>query len=255
MKKILRVLVLVLAVVFSLFAFACGGEDTPPQTYYPDSIEVEAGTEKGSVIYYYVDIGVTVFDARELSETIKEKVNEIEGTITKNNYKFEGERMYYTCLVVKVPTVKLDEFVAFIESQGTLAYKEVSTDDLTNSIRQAQAQYSALLQSKENYQLLLQDASLTVDERLEVIAWLESVNHRIANAEANLMLKYQKYEYSTVEIMLGKKTTFWQTFSPILFFFLIPVGVAAGILVLVNVVDELKYGKRKNKSKKEEKPL
>ena len=113
-------------------------------------------TTSDRLMVYYVDISVVVEDVAVAEAGITAKLKTFDGytqTIRKSDS--------YTCLTLRVPTDKLEEFVAEIKGKGDVEGYTVTGVDITDEYMNAQNRKSALEAEKARLEALLAEASIS----------------------------------------------------------------------------------------------
>ncbi len=247
MKKLLKILALIVMTVLCLSLVACGESESDYPYGSPNfggEIEVVADKNQDRVIYYSANIGIQAREVTFITESLLGKIEELNGIVSQEKILYTKNRAHFGYIYSKVPSEHLNELIDYIGENFDFAHKEISEQDLTQNIREAQAKFDALHQTKASLESLLQDQTLSITERLNVIERLEKVNSSIAEAQSKLSLKYQDYEYAKVVIKIGKEVTFWKEFMPVLFILIIPACFVIAIIILIHYFDNKKYGKQ-----------
>ena len=230
MKMRIRMLAALLAAVF--VATGCGAsakyesaasapmavtEEAAVEEYYGDEMaEMEAG---GSGVKTTAEISKTANVQRKLIRTfdlsiqtkefdevlsnIQEKVQELGGYI--ENSSLDGGSAYYerynrySNMTVRIPSDKLDGFIANVKETANVTYISESTEDITLRYVDAESRKIALETERDRLLELLEKAE-TVEDIITIEGRLSEVRYQLESYASQLRTFDNQVDYSTVHI-------------------------------------------------------
>ena len=248
MKMRMRILAAVMAVVF--VATGCGAsakyesaasapmavaEEAAVEEYYADEmVEMEAG---GSGVQTTTDISQTADIHRKLIRTfdlsiqtkefdevlngIQMKVQELGGYI--ENSSLDGGSAYYnhynrySNMTVRIPSDKLDGFIANVKETANVTYISESTEDITLRYVDVESRKIALETERDRLLELLEKAE-TVEDIITIESRLSEVRYQLESYASQLRTFDNQVDYSTVHINISEvdretnvePKTFWE---------------------------------------------
>ena len=248
MKMRIRMLAALLAAVF--VATGCGAsakyesaasapmavtEEAAVEEYYGDEMaEMEAG---GSGVKTTAEISKTANVHRKLIRTfdlsiqtkeydevlsnIQEKVQELGGYI--ENSSLDGGSAYYerynrySNMTVRIPSDKLDGFIANVKETANVTYISESTEDITLRYVDAESRKIALETERDRLLELLEKAE-TVEDIITIEGRLSEVRYQLESYASQLRTFDNQVDYSTVHINISEvdretnvePKTFWE---------------------------------------------
>lgn len=247
MKKFLKGL---LAGVIALGCFAiaaCGNQAATTRNLgggaaYTERIVAEGVNRK---IVYTVNLTVQTNDIKEKRNALNAKCTALKGFIESTDEDYSGEKCTYALITYRIPTDKLDGFVADLEVQGGVVGKTVYTADITNAYVDATSKKAALLAEKQLLTELLNDASVSAGDKVTVISRISEVNEALYAIEQTIALYDSMVDYSTVCVELRLPVSAAAIVLPIVGGVLLAGGVFSAIFFPVRAK------KRKAKQKAE----
>ncbi len=208
MRKITKLVLLVLVAVISVtFITACSSKDgvseapsDAPSNYSESGSDTNAILPEGVTrkIVYNVNMDLTVADMEVAGNELEDKVYELGGWVDKSveNSRNSYNNNYY---ILKVPSVKLKEFLDTVEGLGEVTSKHTESTDITTLYVSATAKKQALESERDALNALNLTDLGEIMERSRRITQI--------NTELNaLQLEINGYdsitEYSSVKINL-----------------------------------------------------
>ena len=263
MKKILFTLVIALLTFSLLGAFAAcskssDNEAGSPYFYSESGMEdatlsnisaanrksASAGNGSARVILtadrlmvYTVDTALTVHDYAESAAKIRTALAAAEG-YEESSYTSSGGVYRFT---LRVPTVKLNDFLDAIAESGTVEEQTLTGEDITDRYIDAQNERDALLQKKAAFEALAAQAA-TFDEQLKIQEKILDVAREIDYYNDKISDYKKAGDYSTVHITLYEEgtyeePTFWDHLGEVFFGSGRSIGsVFGGILIAIVAV-------------------
>ncbi len=234
MKRMMRLLSLLLLVTVLLLASACSskedvGDSASPEAGTPESIVNDDLNRK---IVYNVSISMDSEDVTACKNIITEKCKAVGGYVESNGESYEDGKCTSANVTYRIPTERLDEFVASIEGQGTVARKRIGTTDITTTYVNAEARKTALEERKALLEQLLADSTISASDRIAVINEISSVNTEL-EAVALLITQYDsQVNYSTVTVSIDEPVSGWQIALILIIAVLIQIGLPVLIILL-----------------------
>lgn len=227
MKKLkkLTFLIIMLALIVTLSACTDGFDDGTGGGSFDQTI---VGTGVNRKVVYSVSMTIEVSDVKKVKTALISLAEEKGGFIERNSEDFYSGNVQQGYLTIKVPTDKLDEFMSSVSGTGKTLYKEVYTTDITDDYVDATAKIAALNEQKTAYQQLLQDATITASDRVEIIKEIAAVDTELYRL-MELVNEYDSMiDYSTVSIDIELAPGFFEVAAPIVIgvIFLAGIGVA-----------------------------
>lgn len=138
-------------------------------------------------------------DLSKLSDNIQKKTNELGGYIESENLM--EERL---TTVVRIPSDKFDEFIAFTEKGYTVVNKNITTDNITDAYVDNDARLKNLRAQEDQILTILKKAN-TVDEVLKVQAELYRIRGEAEALEAKKKSWDRQVDFSSITINADKK--------------------------------------------------
>ncbi len=250
MKRRIRMFSLLLLVTVLLLATACQskgdstavGNAAAPEVGKPESI---VNNDLNRKIVYHVSISMDSEDVTACKNAITEKCRAMGGYVENNGESYENGKCTSANVTYRIPTERLDEFIASIEGQGKVARKNIGTTDITTTYVNAEARKTALEERKALLEQLLNDPTISASDRIAVINEISSVNTEL---EAVLLLITQydsQVDYSTVTVSINEPVNGWEIALIIFLVLLIQIGLPVLIILLCI------RARRKKREKKE----
>lgn len=231
MKKILKVLFIF---IFLFTLASCSSKqanyDNGSKSYNNDLVY---STDR-SVIYKVRYNHWSKEYKKEIKE-VREYVVNVSGYIeSSNDYDTYA---YYT---YRIPTDKLNDFMKFIDEREGYKDMSTSTTDVTTTYNYVGDVLTDLSNRKAQYEAMLENTDLTLDERLSIENQIDKLRTEIIDYESRAVEQQEDLEYATVNINYHLKTNQFVDFILNVLLFVgvmaiifIPFGTAGLIVFLV----------------------
>lgn len=154
-------------------------------------------------VYYTVDMSIYSADQAATSALIKSKAAECGGYV-QTGRESSGEYWQDRYYTVRIPTDRLDEYVAAISEGNRVAEKYVSTIDITTEYVSVQARIDALTAERDALNTLLGSASTTADV-IAISDRISDINAELGALQRELNEYDSLVDYSTVNISVYKE--------------------------------------------------
>ncbi len=243
-KKIYVVLFVIIIAALCLSTLtACGanGNDYAPGGSSSDVSEDKSESVVDNVnrkIYYKVYVELTGGNPETIGSTVRTQTTAKGGYVESSSETFsEGSASYYR-YTVRIPTKKLDEFVAAIEGAGKLGSKRIETVDITTGYVNAQARKEALESEREVLNELMHSDGVTVADVLTISQRISEINANLNSLEIQLTQYDSLIDFSTVTIYISQPETV--SVAAIV----VPILVALVIIAVIVGVIVYKKGKK-----------
>ena len=256
-NKVKIIICLVAAVILCLCFVACSAPDrgdVDNGASAPDMGESNESIVNDDVnrkIVYTVRMSLETDDVSALKNTINQKSEELGGYVESNNESYDDGKCTSAYITYRVPTENLDAFISDIEGNGGVESKTVSTTDITTTYVDAVAKKESLLERKQLLEAMLEDASVSASDRINVINEISEVNTELQATELLISGYDSQVGYSTVVVNITEKTEFGDVilaFAIVAAILLVPVAVAIIFLIIVALIVKsiIKSVKKKN---------
>lgn len=278
-KKILVFTALFTALLLSILLFSgcaknnAGGTDV----YYPSDSGAGAGKEPGTEyssvvisdanrkIYYTVDYSITSENVPETVSLLKNELLKAGGWEEKVNQSTSGEYRYAE-LVLRVPTEKLNDFLAEVDKSGTVENKSVSATDITESYALTEQRIKTLQTKRQTYLLELEDETLTRQDIIDIRNAIDKLDEELTYLTETMNNYDSLVNYSTINIRIhnsykyvpqnGFLTAMESALDVLVFLaqaivFLIIVGIPISAVALAVIFIVRKYRKKHPKKMRE----
>ena len=234
MKRFWKYFSLIILSLLCLGLFACGEsngvgasngvgdyKDAESSTVLPDSLNRK--------IVYNARICLETDEVSATQQALDEKCLALGGYVESNSQNYDDGECTYVYVVYRIPTEKLNDFLASAEQGGDVIYKSVSSSDITTSYVNASAKKEALQEQKTLYQDMLNDSTISASDRVLIIKEIAEIDTQLK--EIDLMLtKYDSMVgYSTVRITIEQKTI-----SPI-----VPVIIVLSVFTVAGIFSSI----------------
>ena len=213
-KRIFAIFSLMLTLTLCFSFFSCGTDDSAAnaENEYVGKLtnaDMDNGGQTvitGSVnrkIVYTVELEIESEDVGGIYKSLSEKAVALGGYIETDRQYYKDGKTSNCNVTYRIPTEKLNEFLAVAESGGKLTDKYVNTDDITTQYVSAQAKKQALVERKAQYEALLGE-NITVSEKMSLIEQISSVNSQIMQIDLLLSGYDSDVDYSTVSVEISE---------------------------------------------------
>ena len=241
----------------STMLFSCGSSNgVPSNNQSPNngqSTEINIYSDSSRKIIYTLNYSIKSDDISSSAKTISEEVYLLNGYISSST---QSSSSYFE-FTYKVPTEKLNDFLSFMNNQGdVIAYQSLSSEDVTTSYNNIQAEINVLEASKSAYENLLRNENLSFDEIFKINDKIDEINISLEILYLKLDSTSEKVDYATINITFStinkqsKIDIFVNALKDaginILYFLLYtsPFALIAGIAILISYL----IFKRKHKT-------
>ena len=194
-KRIFKFVFLLLLAFLSIIAVGCGNKSNGSD-YPNDDENGETNEETNRKIYYNVNYTIKNRHIDKTIATIGQKVKEYNGYID-NSY----EKDNYANYVYRIPSDKLNDFMNYMSTIGSVIDKSFSSNDITIKYSYTTERLNTLYASKEAYLVLLTREGLTMDEIISIKSKIEEIDTEIRTLERTKADYDNLLDYSTVTIV------------------------------------------------------
>ena len=219
MKKYFNLTLIILALLLCLSLAACadGG----------DSVEPDGSAQSERVAIHTVALDVDAKDIADCVNDLTAKIDEYGGFVgnVSRDYTGDGE-MYRAYLALRAPTEKMDELVAYVEDTYDVTYKREESTDITTRYNVTLERKGMLEEKRAELEKLLDNVEISASEKITVINEIATVKGEIAEIERRVAECEEDMRYSEIKLNIYQPAGFWETFIPILIFFILPLGAA-----------------------------
>ena len=291
MKKI-TALLLVLFLTLTMLA-SCGGADmnyggepgenspskgemgttgttTGDGSYAPDA---EEDYERKIIKTYHLSLEAKKYETAR--NDILSAANALGGYISdsseKDSVTYDGKKNRHATFTVRVPSEKADEYVAAIAKNASVLSKKLSTEDITTSYYDLEAQLESLLEQQERIEKLMDETTnftylLQLEDKLTSIrTQINGISKQIQIYDKSVALSYvyitldEVVEYTEIveedptfgdriaEAFVGTFQNFWNFCQELVIVavWLLPGIIIVGVSVPVIVFFARRYDKKK----------
>ena len=235
-KRIFAILCLLLTLFLSFSMLSCGSDTEDNGSSDGElggSTDVVTDTANRKIVYT-VNLEIETKNVDSVCKTLTEKASALGGYIESSDQYYEDGKSSRCDIVYRIPTEKLDEFLATAEKSGTVSDKSVITDDITKKYVNSQAQKQALVERKTQLEALLAE-NVSVSDKVDIIEQISSVNTQIMEIDRRLSGYDSDLAYSTVTVEIREEFTVADIIVPIVIIAAIAViagGTAAAVIVI-----------------------
>ena len=220
MKKYFNLTLIILALILCLSFIACDGGDS---TVTPE----EDNAQGERVAIHTVELDIDTDKIAGCLNALTDKNIALGGFVenVSRDYDSDGE-MYYASVVLRVPTEKKDELVAYIEDNYEITDKKEISNDVTKRYNVTLERKGMLEEKRAELEKLLDDVELSASDKITIINEIASVKSELAEIERKVGECEEDMRYSAVKLCIYEPTGFWETFIPMFIFFILPLGAA-----------------------------
>ena len=233
MKKRLNWFTLMLTFVLCLSLISCTpADDEVGQSEYVShrTAKVTFATEQVEKIY----AGVV------------QAANAVNAKIESCDESYSDGKCTDVYVAYRIPSASLDQFLDTITALGDLEYREIRTWNLEGKYAEAESKRAALTERRTALVEMLNDGTLTANERMEVNREMSSVNTELDELERALKYYAKDNSEAFVEVTVYTPTSPWVAVGMFALIMLLQLaGPAAMVLVIVLIA-------RKRRQKKQE---
>ncbi len=228
MKKFLRITILALLVACFFALVGCSSGDG-----YVDDGGV-GGSDfvySGRKISYTVDLTLTVTEVTAINKAVDEKVAQMEGYIEFANDSYSGSDVDYSSRTYRVPTENLNEFIEFVESQGNISRKYISSYDFTQDYVNATSRKVALTNKRNTLAELLNDSAVTASDKLVIINEIAYVDEQLELINTTISDYDATADFSTVYVDFNTLPSVIEILAPFIILLVTPAIVLGAIFI------------------------
>ena len=270
-QRIIKLFIVLLICILTITLTACGKEALNDASYdrfdAPESGDTISDSIKDNrKVYFKVSYN---FRSNDIDTDLK-RINQIrtkyEGYIESSNLDKYNNKTIAT-YVLRIPTAKLDNFMAEIEDGSSIQHKSIESVEVTNSYVTLEAQIQTLTASRAQYQAMLETGSLTTTQIMQINDKINEIDNKL-NALNIQKTQYDNLiEYSTVTVKFNQdvdnteKNTMFSNYGPFLLGFVKAIlaiimyslpFLALGCIITLSIVLPLRAKKKKRMQKAQE---
>jgi major membrane immunogen (membrane-anchored lipoprotein) len=145
------------------------------------------------------DISISVDDVKAASNSINNKVNELEGYVEREEIMEYGSNSS-----IRIPSGKIDDFINYLDKNYEVNNKNRFIEDVTESYVDNDARLKNLAAEETQVLEILKKAN-TVDEILKVQSELYRIRGEIEVLQSRKKMWDRQVDYSTVRLNISKK--------------------------------------------------
>ncbi len=219
MKKYFNLTLIILALLLCLGLVSCGDGG--------DSVEPDDNAQSERVAIHTVELDIDTDKIAGCLNALTDKNIALGGFVenVSRDYDSDGE-MYYASVVLRVPTEKKDELVAYIEDNYEITDKKEISNDVTKRYNVTLERKGMLEDKRAELEKLLEDVELSASDKITIINEIASVKSELAEIERKVGECEEDMRYSAVKLCIYEPAGFWETFIPMFIFFILPLGAA-----------------------------
>ncbi|MBQ7924611.1 MAG: DUF4349 domain-containing protein [Clostridia bacterium] len=218
MKRFFKYLCLITLTLLCLGLFACGesydnsggaeigGTETNGSAVLPDALD------RKIVYNAYLDIETDEITAAK--KALDEKCVSLGGYVESTSEDYEDNKCTYAYVTYRIPTAKLNEFLATAEQGGEMKEKSIYSNDITTSYVNATAKKEALQEQKALLENMLNDSSISASDRVSIIKEIADINTQLKEIDLLITQYDSMVDYSTVRITIEEPVS--SPFIPII---------------------------------------
>ena len=235
MKKYVRILLAIIAVIACLSLVACSADSD-----YDD--RDPEGDQLPTLIHSY-NIDSETKEVGALKDKLETKCNALGGYIEDKNISYISGECDSFDIVYRIPQSKVDLFIDYIEANSEIEYLRDDTSYAEGNSEQVAIERSTLVTKAELLENMLYDNSLSVSEKTKIVDDIAEIHKKIDRIDA----AFSDARFATVELSVHSAPTaldnFMSFFIIIFMFAFYPTFVIVAIIVVVVII-------KKNKKKK-----
>lgn len=164
--------------------------------------DIASQVKSTMMIVRNASISLDVKSLDTFTDNLNDKVMQFDGYFENtnvNNYASEWSTERYGYYTVRIPSEKLDDFLNYTDSEGSITNKQISTEDVSLEYIDVEAHISSL-ESERNHLRELLDRAENVTEIMEVEDKLSDVQSRLDSYVNQKRSLENRASYSTVSI-------------------------------------------------------
>ena len=219
MKKYFNLTLIILVLILCLSFVAC--DSGAPNADIDDTEQSER------VAIHTVELDIDTDKIAGCLNALTDKNIALGGFVenVSRDYDSDGE-MYYASVLLRVPTEKKDELVAYIEDNYEITDKKEISNDVTKRYNVTLERKGMLEDKRAELEKLLDDVELSASDKITIINEISSVKSELAEIERKVGECEEDMHYSAVKLNIYQPAGFWETFIPMFIFFILPLGAA-----------------------------
>lgn len=219
MTKYFKLTLAILAFILCLGFVSCGDGG--------DSVEPDDNAQSERVAVHTVELDIDTDKIAGCLNVLIDKNIALGGFVenVSRDYDSDGE-MHYASVVLRVPTEKKDELVAYIEDNYEITDKKEISTDVTGRYNATISRKGMLEDKRAELEKLLDNVEISASEKITVINEIAAVKAEIADIERRVAECEEDMRYSAVKLNIYQPAGFWETFIPMFIFFILPLGAA-----------------------------
>lgn len=225
-----------------------GGNQTKPSEDTPSSVSMdfvstEDSVEKKIIKTYRLDLETLSFG--NASDLIVSAAESLGGYISESSEKNtsiteDSKAFKYATYTVRIPADKVEEYLETIETECSVLRSSLTTEDITDSYYDYQAQLDSLRLQEERLTAMLEQAD-TLDYMITLEDKLTQIRAEINSIHSKLQLMDKSVNYSYVYLTLSEvreytpasEGSYWQRIGN---------AFSGAIVVFTNVISEIFIG-------------
>jgi hypothetical protein len=221
MNRYFKILLTVFAILVCISLAACSDAGDTDQ---PDSDGGTQNTDVERVAIHTVDLDVDAKDIGECLDDLTNKNIELGGFIENVTKDYYDNSLNWVNVVLRVPTEKKDELVAYISGTYEVTDKRETSSNVINRYNTTLSQKGVLEEKKAELEKMLENVELSANDRINVINEIATVKAEISDLEKRLAESDEDMRYSTVRVRIYQPEGFFEVFIPLFIFVILPLG-------------------------------
>ncbi len=203
-------------------------DDAAMETTAEGEMKAETGTEtldesaqtQERKLIKTVDLYVETEAYDALLVNLEKQVTELGGYI-EYQYQYNGsnysgyEEVRSSNMTIRIPVIRLDEFVGKVEEQSNVTNKEERVEDVTLRYVDLESHKTALTTEQERLLELLEKAE-TVEDIISIEQRLSDVRYELESMESQLRTLDNQIDYSTINLSIQEVQRITPTAKPTL---------------------------------------
>lgn len=162
-----------------------------------------------------VDMYVETTEFDRLLSSLQTSVTDLGGYIEQSNISGNSissgyENRRYASLTVRIPSAKLDPFVAQVSEQGNITNRSENVQDVTLQYSDIESRKKSLTIEQERLWALLEKAD-SVDSIIALESRLSEIRYQLESFESQLRTYDNQVDYSTVYLSINEVKVFTAT--------------------------------------------
>lgn len=211
MKAFLKITALLMAVLCVLALASCSKSNDAMEDMESSIANPSVGTDGTDLerkITYRVNMRIESDEVSKVSRDLTKKCKDLSGYVEYKNEQYNSSGSSSANITFRIPTENLDEFVGFVEENGELKRKNESISDVTGATSSIESRLSSLQDKKQILEKMLEEEKLSVNEKLNLIDQIASIDSQIEYFEGLLAGNDLLVEYSVVTVNVQKPVNY-----------------------------------------------